>query len=106
MKSLIIFVDIDETIADSPENRDYTKSKPMKKRIDKINKLYDQGHTIIYNTARGSITKGNWFHTTYQWLVDNGCKFHELRMGKPYYDLFIDDKHINSEDFFMDVDES
>ena len=27
-------------------------------------------------------------------------KFHELRMGKPYYDLFIDDKNINSEDYF------
>ena len=29
-----------------------------------------------------------------------GCKFHELRMGKPYYDLFIDDKNINSEEYF------
>ena len=29
-----------------------------------------------------------------------GCKFYELRMGKPNYDLFIDDKNINSDTFF------
>ena len=26
-------------------------------RIEKINKLYDEGHTIIYMTARGAVTK-------------------------------------------------
>ena len=29
-----------------------------------------------------------------------GCKFTELRLGKPHYNLFIDDKNINSEVFF------
>jgi len=29
-----------------------------------------------------------------------GCKIHELRMGKPVYDLFIDDKNISSDNYF------
>ena len=39
-------------------------------------------------------------HYTLKQLNDWGCKFTELRMGKPAYDLFIDDKNINSEVFF------
>ena len=27
-------------------------------------------------------------------------KYHDLKFGKPIYDLFVDDKNINSEDFF------
>jgi len=33
-------------------------------------------------------------------LKEWGCKFHELKMGKPAYDLFIDDKNINCETYF------
>ena len=56
-----IYVDIDETICyhkdeDSSKARDYTKAIPYMERIQKINDLYDKGHTIIYWTARGSIT--------------------------------------------------
>jgi hypothetical protein len=29
-----------------------------------------------------------------------GCKYHELILGKPHADLFIDDKGINCDDFF------
>ena len=29
-----------------------------------------------------------------------GCKFHELHLGKPSGDHYIDDKGINSDDFF------
>ncbi len=28
-----------------------------------------------------------------------GVKYHDLNFGKPAYDLFIDDKNINSEDW-------
>ena len=36
----------------------------------------------------------------YQELKEWGCKYHELIMGKPHADLFIDDKGINSDEFF------
>lgn len=99
-----IYVDIDDTIcyhtAEFDEERDYSHSKPHEDRIAKINKLFYEGNTIIYWTARGTMTGINWFDTTYAQLCQWGAKFHELRMGKPAYDLFIDDKNINSETYF------
>mgnify|MGYP001366102658 FL=1 len=52
---MIIFVDMDETICHRSEEhkKDYEKSEPYLERIEKINKLYDEGHTIMYWTARG-----------------------------------------------------
>ena len=100
-----IFVDIDDTICyyeniDIKKKMEYDKALPYKDRINKINKLYDEGHKIIYWTARGSVTQKLWFNITYEQLKRWGCKFHELKMGKPAYDLFIDDKNINSEAYF------
>ena len=98
---MIIYVDIDDTICKrNTQNLDYTKSEPLKERINKINELYENGHTIVYWTARGTRTGINWFEITYNQLKTWGCKFTELRMGKPNYDLFIDDKNINSETYF------
>ncbi len=102
---MIIFVDIDDTICfyteqDRKCKMDYSKAKAYTSRITKINKLYDEGHKIIYWTARGTVTQKLWFNITYEQLKSWGCKFHELKMGKPAYDLFIDDKNINSETYF------
>lgn len=90
----IIFVDIDETICESPimEIRDYTKAIPIVKNIEKINKLYDEGNIIIYWTARGSKSKIDWFSLTKKQLNEWNVKYHDLRCDKPYYDLFIEDK--------------
>ena len=101
---MIIYVDIDETICYYDEKRDYNIAKPYFSRIEKINSLYDQGNTIVYWTARGTVTQENWFNVTLKQLNSWNCKFHELRMGKPAYDLFIDDKNINSETFFNYTD--
>jgi len=97
---MIIFVDIDETICYYEGKRDYKLAKPYYERIEKINKLYTEGNTIVYWTARGSVTQQNWFQITYEQLNEWKCKFHELKMGKPAYDLFIDDKNINSDNYF------
>ena len=40
---MIVYVDIDETICDTPESRDYGLSTPINERIKKINALYDRG---------------------------------------------------------------
>lgn len=100
-----IYIDIDDTICyyrqeDKIGNLDYSKALPYKDRIDKINKLYDNNNEIVYWTARGSVTQKLWFNKTYEQLKSWGCKFHELKMGKPAYDLFIDDKNINSNAYF------
>ena len=56
---MIIYVDIDETICEHPKTsgkRDYAAATPLVKNIEKINKFYDAGHTIVYWTARGGTT--------------------------------------------------
>ena len=41
-----IFIDIDNTIFKTM-SMDYYNSRPIKENIDKLNRLYDNGHTII-----------------------------------------------------------
>jgi len=97
---MTIYVDIDETICVTPANREYTQSTPIKKNIEKINELYDQGHTIIYWTARGSASGKDHSKITQKQMKEWKAKFHELKLGKPSYDLFICDKAVNSRDYF------
>ena len=97
---MLIYVDVDETICLTPESRDYSLSVPIKENIQKINELYDEGNTIIYWTARGTMTGIDWREVTESQFKRWGVKYHDLIFGKPAYDLFIDDKNINSETFF------
>jgi hypothetical protein len=99
---MIFYVDIDDTICTKSEDLDYSKAMPLYERIHKINKLYDEGNTIIYWTARGTGSGIDWREVTEKQFTAWGVKCHELRFGKPIYDLFIDDKNINSERFFGD----
>lgn len=97
---MIIYVDIDETICISPESRDYSQAIPNSDRIDMINKLYEEGNTIVYWTARGTGSGIDWREVTEKQFQTWGVKYHKLKLGKPLYDMFIDDKNINSERFF------
>jgi hypothetical protein len=97
-----IFVDIDNTICHAEDDSDYSKAEPIMSRINRINMLYEHGHKIVYWTARGTSSGILWFTITQTQLLKWGCKFHELRMGKPEYDLFIDDKNMLSDIFFAD----
>ena len=94
-----IFIDIDNTIFKTIGN-DYKNSQPIPERIEKANKLYNDGHIITYWTARGCTSgkTAEYFKLTYSQLVSSNVQFHELRMGKPHFDLFIDDKNINAID--------
>ena len=88
-----IYVDIDETICYYEDKRDYNLAKPIEENIEKINKLYDEGNTITYYTARGSLTGIDWYNITQTQLKDWNCKYHYLSVGeKPPYDLLICDK--------------
>ena len=66
--------------------------------IAKINKLYEEGNTIVYWTARGSRKQVDWYDFTKAQLDGWGAKYNELRVDKPYYDMFIDDKTIRIEE--------
>lgn len=96
---MVIYVDIDDTIADysiEDSKTDYYRARPIAINIDKINKLYDEGHTIIYYTARASVNKHRreeYTELTRRQLKEWGAKHHDLSVGdKPAYDLIICDK--------------
>jgi histidinol phosphatase-like enzyme len=88
----IYYIDIDETICQTPGSRHYSDAIPIQENIDKMNRLYDAGNTIVYWTSRGSRKQIDWHEFTRAQLISWGVKFHELRTDKPYYDIFIDDK--------------
>tara|TARA_R100000231_G_scaffold22927_1_gene21722 strand:- start:634 stop:975 length:342 start_codon:yes stop_codon:yes gene_type:complete len=100
MKTYI--VDIDGTIC-THDNRTapYDEARPIKARIEFFNKLYEAGHTIIYWTARGSYSGVDYSELTKKQLDEWGVKRTDLRLGKPSYDYWIDDRAHNVEDFFM-----
>jgi histidinol phosphatase-like enzyme len=93
---MIIFIDIDETICTSPPDRNYSNATPIKENVDKANALYEAGNTIVYWTARGTTTGVDWRAITEDQFTRWGVKYHDLKFGKPYYDLFIDDKNMNT----------
>ena len=41
-----------------------------------------------------------WYTLTYNQLNDWGCEFHQLILGKPHADHYIDDKGIFDQNFF------
>jgi hypothetical protein len=96
---MIYYVDIDGTICTNTEG-DYQFAEPFKIRIALLNRLYDEGHEIHYWTARGSASGKDWTALTHQQLSDWGCKYTTLRLGKPSYDVWIDDKAFNADEFF------
>lgn len=101
---MIIFVDIDKTICnytvtpiDYENLEHYSSMIPIYENIDKVNKLYDQDHTIVFWTARNCINyKNELYKLTLNQLKEWNVKFHELRFGKPFFDVLIDDRSINS----------
>lgn len=94
----LIYVDIDNTICNTVDS-DYINSTPIQENIDKINKLYNDGHFIVYWTARGGFSGKDHTELTKKQLDEWGCLYMELIMNeKPSFDLLIDDKAINMND--------
>ena len=87
--------DIDGTICS--KDVEYEDAKAYPSVVAKINSLYDEGHTIILYTARGSKTGLDWTELTNQQVKKWGVKCHEVKLGKPFYDLIIDDRAINAD---------
>lgn len=95
-------IDIDGTICTNT-NGGYRYAHPYPLRIAYVNKLYDEGNTIIYWTARGANSGIDWTELTKTQLDSWGCKYHEIRMGKPSYDIWVDDKAVNERVFFANL---
>lgn len=94
--------DIDGTICDQVVG-DYNLATPKQDRIKKINELAALGHTIKIFTARGSKSGLDWTSATKKQLDSWGLVYHELILGKPHADLYIDDKAVHSESFSWEL---
>jgi len=91
--------DIDGVICTTYKN-DYFKAKPKKKVVTLINNLYKKNYIILFtarymgrNNDNPIKARQQGYKKTYKQLISWGLKFHELRLGKPSYDVFVDDKN-------------
>lgn len=94
-----ILVDVDGTICTNT-NGDYINAEPIRHRINYFNTLYELGHEIHYWTARGGNSGKDWSELTKKQFIEWEVKHTTLKFNKPVYDLWIDDKAHNVEDFF------
>jgi CMP-N,N'-diacetyllegionaminic acid synthase len=96
---MIYMIDIDGTICNTPKdkkgNNAYKKAIPIKERIEQFNLLFEAGHEVHYWTARGSASGKDWTDLTVKQLSEWGVKATSLSLGKPSYDVWIDDKAIH-----------
>lgn len=83
-----IIIDIDGTICTEEKTYSRALAKPLPGAIESVNKLYNDGHTIIFYSARTWME----FEMTTDWLLKQGFKYHQLVMGKPIGDVWIDDR--------------
>jgi len=98
--------DLDGTLVKTMGN-DYRSSVPIWKAIAKVNALFDAGHWIIIDTARGGTSGINWKEFTAKQLEEFGIQYHELIVGsKLSADYFIDDKGINVQDWLENEEEA
>ena len=93
------FVDLDNTLCYTI-NGNYHESTPIVERINHVNQLKEDGHHITIWTARGSNTGINYTDLTKKQLDEWNIKYDELLMGKPHYDIYIDDKSFNVDTFW------
>ncbi len=102
--------DIDGTICSKTSGGEYNDCVPYVERINRVNRLYEDGNIIIYFTARGmgrynnnsELAINRFYHHTESQLKSWGAKFNQLILGKPAADFYIDDKGISDEKFFTD----
>ena len=91
--------DLDGTLCTNTEG-EYAQAVPLPERILKVNELYDTGNRILIYTARGTVTGVDWRDLTQKQLDTWGIKHHELRLGKPFADVYVDDRGVSDSDFF------
>ena len=95
--------DLDGTLCSTTLN-DYAAAVPFEARIALLRELHHDGHRIIVDTARGSVTGEDWRMLTIQQLLAWGVPFHELRVGKKIAgDIYVDDKGVSADEFFSEA---
>jgi hydroxymethylpyrimidine pyrophosphatase-like HAD family hydrolase len=92
--------DVDDTIlfSEIDDAGEYNLTGKNERLIFEINRLYDNGCTIIIYTGR------HWNHLqiTIDQLQKVGVKYHTVVCGKPVADIYIDDRAVTPWEFLGD----
>ncbi len=86
-----LIIDLDGTICSEEKLYSRSMAKPLRGAKEVLEKLKDQGHTIIIYSARS----WNEYEMTSKWLKDNQIPYDQIILGKPVGDYWIDDRAIN-----------
>ena len=96
---MIFCFDLDGTLCRTVAGN-YPKAEPYNGRIRTVNQLHKQGHRIIISTARGAETGMDWEPLTKEQLTRWGVQHDALYVGKPFADVYVDDRAQSDKTFF------
>jgi capsule biosynthesis phosphatase len=102
-----LVVDVDGTICENTNGKNYPDAPPKLDVIAKVNEYYDAGYDVTIFTARGMniysgdlvLIEKNLRPITEAWLRRHGVKYCRLIFGKPPADMYLDDKGIRPDEF-------
>jgi hypothetical protein len=103
-KKLTIAIDVDGTVAHSADidfskvdkdPEELMKAMPRKEAVKAVQKLYKDGHKIVFHTSRPMRNK----KMTAKWLKKHKFPYHHLEMEKFVAHVYIDDRAINGCDW-------
>mmetsp|Transcript_57738 Transcript_57738/g.171793 ORF Transcript_57738/g.171793 Transcript_57738/m.171793 type:complete len:774 (-) Transcript_57738:228-2549(-) len=95
--------DLDGTLVTEPHKPgDLSTCEPIPRAISIVRQLHEAGHVIIITTARGMKGQGvdtaiaECGHATFNLLRDLNIPYDELHFGKPYADVYVDTRSLNT----------
>jgi hypothetical protein len=88
--------DLDGTLCTNTEG-EYEAARPQPWAVERVNTLRRAGHRVVIFTARGTTTGIDWRPETERQLADWGVEYDELILGKPYADVYVDDKALHAD---------
>jgi capsule biosynthesis phosphatase len=102
-----IVVDIDGTLCENTNGKNYPDAPPKFDVIAKVNQYWHAGYHVTIFTARGmniysgdlTLIEKNLRPITEAWLLRHGVQYDRLLFGKPPSDMYIDDKGITPDEF-------
>lgn len=105
-KSRRIVVDVDDTLCYTV-GRDYANASPNMELISKLAALRRDGWIVTLFTARGQVSCNGDLDLIHErvkpilveWLERHSVEYDELIFGKPYADVYVDDKGMTPEEF-------
>ena len=106
-------IDIDGTLCNAYQledgSFDYQNAEPVWPVIDRVNQMYNEGHTIILSTARGMRTyegnikkiKEKVLPILEEWLKSYGVLYHKIEIGKSWgpNPIYVDNRNLGIHSF-------